>query len=347
MAKGIRRWRNKWQLRATVDGKAHTLTLDYPDTQAGLRKAVKARKVWLAQLKSGCVEDVPQFGVLAQEYLRQSDLKHSTYHVYRRALNQFWMPHLATVGVDRIKPSVVRAILKSHDVTSKTKRNALIPLRKVFELAIEEDYIDTNPVDSVRVRRHQKPPVIRFTPEEKAKILKRLDGDGYLFYLIAFETGMRTGEILGLKWEDHTGDNIHLSRSIVRGRIGSLKTYNARSVFVSPKLRKVLTSHPDRFKGGFIFVTANGDYCRDDDRFRRAWHKALKGARITYRRPYTCRHTRASEMLMAGVEPAFAARQLGHSIQMFLTVYAEWIDGVKDVQQREILKAIGGNDASS
>lgn len=340
MAKGIRRWRDKWQLRVTVQGKAHTLTLDYPDTQAGLRKAIKEREEWVDQLKSGSSPQSATFGEVAQQYLNQVDIKHSTYIVYRNDLNNVWMPGLATKPIHTIKPAVIRQILKDYDVTGKTKRNALIPLRGVFELAIEEELADVNPVDAVKIRRHQKPPVIRFTPQEKEKILARLSGDCHLFYLIAFDTGMRTGEILGLKWEDWSGDTINVTRSIVRRRIGSLKTYSARSVFVSPGLHKELSGSANRFRGGFIFQTQKGSHHRDDDKFRRAWHSALKKARITYRRPYTCRHTRASEMLMAGVEPAFAARQLGHSIQMFLNVYAEWIDGVKDREQKNILRGI-------
>jgi integrase len=342
MAKGVRRWRDKWQLRATVAGKAHTRTVNLPDTQAGLRKAEKIRAAWVQDLRKGLDKGpCPTFGVLAQAYLNQADLKHSTYHLYRRTLNQVWMPEFATKLVDQIKPAMIRKILKDYRVTSKTKRNSLIPLRKVFELGIEEEYIDANPVDPVKVRRHQKPPIIRFTPIEKQKILSRLDGDAHLFYLIAFETGMRTGEILGLMWEDWSGDTINLVRSVVRRRVSSLKTYSVRSVHVSPVLRSALTGHPARFRGGYMFTTKSGGHNLDDDKYRNAWHKALKDARVTYRRPYTCRHTRASEMLMAGIEPAFAARQLGHSIQMFLTVYADWIDGVKDTQQKDLLNAIG------
>ena len=45
-----------------------------------------------------------------------------------------------------------------------------------------------------------------------------------------------------------------------------------------------------------------------------------------YRIPYTCRHTRAAELLSIGIAPAEAAKQLGHSLQMFLATYSEFID---------------------
>ena len=39
------------------------------------------------------------------------------------------------------------------------------------------------------------------------------------------------------------------------------------------------------------------------------------------------RHTYATHMLMCGANPAFAAKQLGHSLEIFLKTYAKWIDG--------------------
>ena len=43
---------------------------------------------------------------------------------------------------------------------------------------------------------------------------------------------------------------------------------------------------------------------------------------------------------MAGVEPAFAAKQLGHTTEMFLRTYADWFSGVKDKDQIAKLSGI-------
>ena len=63
---------------------------------------------------------------------------------------------------------------------------------------------------------------------------------------------------------------------------------------------------------------------------------------IRYRRPYNLRHTYATIMLMAGMNPAFCARQLGHSVEMFLRTYAKWISGEQDAREMERLKGMGG-----
>ena len=66
----------------------------------------------------------------------------------------------------------------------------------------------------------------------------------------------------------------------------------------------------------------------DERAFRRSfWKPTLKVLGIRYRRPYNMRHSYATAMLMAGMTPAFCAKQLGHSVEMFLRTYSKWLDG--------------------
>jgi integrase len=66
---------------------------------------------------------------------------------------------------------------------------------------------------------------------------------------------------------------------------------------------------------------------------------------IRHRRPYNCRHTYATMMLMSGMTPAFCAKQLGHAVEVFHAKYARWLDGAHDDLERarfeESLGAIG------
>lgn len=75
---------------------------------------------------------------------------------------------------------------------------------------------------------------------------------------------------------------------------------------------------------------------------RRHWTPALKALGIRYRRPYNLRHTYATTMLMAGMTPAFCARQLGHSVELFLGTYSRWLDGRQnDLEMQRLERAIG------
>ena len=67
------------------------------------------------------------------------------------------------------------------------------------------------------------------------------------------------------------------------------------------------------------------------------WTEALRKLQIPYRRPYNMRPTYATAMLMAGMNPVFCAGQLGHSVALFLTTYATWINGERDAPEMKWL----------
>lgn len=63
---------------------------------------------------------------------------------------------------------------------------------------------------------------------------------------------------------------------------------------------------------------------------------------------YQTRHTYATLNLMAGANPMWVAKQLGHAtIQMVLTVYSKWIDGADKSQEREKIDAMFAADSHS
>ena len=80
------------------------------------------------------------------------------------------------------------------------------------------------------------------------------------------------------------------------------------------------------------------------------WTTTLKRLGIRHRRMYNTRHTFATIGLMAGANPAYMARQLGHGLQMFFKVYAKWIDGQADDREHakieEAIAARTGKEAS-
>ncbi len=81
--------------------------------------------------------------------------------------------------------------------------------------------------------------------------------------------------------------------------------------------------------------------------FRRSyWEPTLRRLGMRYRPPYNTRHTYATMMLMAGMTPAFCAKQLGHSVEMFLRTYAKWIDGRQNALEMNRLEAALSPDLS-
>ena len=333
------RWANgRWELRVTIDGQAYTRTAHYPDTKVGKRKAESLRKAWVQDLKDGVVQRSVLFDTLADEFILHCDHAKSTRDGNANLIDRWWRPVFGGMKVDQIRPRMIRQRLTEFDVSQKTKKNALTPLRQVLDLAIEDDLIDSNPAAAVRIKRGQKARVERFTQAERHKIMAHLTGPAYQFYALAFYAGLRTSEILGLQWEDVEMDEIHVQRAIVRREIKETKTYKRRRVFINRQLALSLCATPWVDREGWIFTNSTGGPHLDADFFTGRWNLALQQAGVRYRKPYTCRHTRASDLLMAGVEPAFAARQMGHSLEMFLNTYADWIEDARSDQQKALVQ---------
>ena len=66
---------------------------------------------------------------------------------------------------------------------------------------------------------------------------------------------------------------------------------------------------------------------------KRYWLPMLKKLGIRYRRPYCMRSTAATQGLMAGANPAWMSKQLGHSLEVFFRDYADWISGQQDTAE--------------
>jgi len=303
-----------------------------PYSTADLNAAIKRRGVLLARqklgipLRDGEVSHQQTFDKLAAAYIKAQQavgLKPSTLNDYRTILNVYWICEFGTWPASRITAPEILKVLAKWNVSGKTKKNRLGPLSGVLSHA----GINPNPVAGIRIRRGQKAPIDRYTPKERDKLLRKLVGQEAVYFTLLFACGLRPGEALGLTWADYDGEWLSITKQITRRKPADYtKTSKRRSVYVPGWARAVLNAHPSRFAGGHIFLNSTGTPFLDTDVFNKAWTRAHTKARVPYRIPYTCRHTRASELLSTGVEPAEAAKQMGHSLQMFLTVYADWIE---------------------
>jgi len=85
-----------------------------------------------------------------------------------------------------------------------------------------------------------------------------------------------------------------------------------------------------------------------EPKFRWYWMPTLKRLGIRHRPPYNTRHTYATMMLMAGMGPAFCAKQLGHSVEVFLRTYSKWLEGEQDaIEMQRMEDALSGSAASA
>lgn len=152
-------------------------------------------------------------------------------------------------------------------------------------------------------------------------------------YRIAVLTGLRPGELLGLRWQDTKPDRIHVSRAInVRGEITQGKNRNAvRTIVLSDRAQQELREQWKRTAGQeSVFGISN------QDAYSKCWRRFCEYNDITYVSLYELRHTFVS---VAQTLPEGMVKQLvGHSKSMDTWgTYAHLMDGQQD-QQAELLE---------
>ena len=156
---------------------------------------------------------------------------------------------------------------------------------------------------------------------------------------------MRPGEIGALRWEEVNleGRTANVCRIVVDGVIEErTKTKQARVVMLNSRAlnaleqaKKVagLRSKQKRMHANSPYVfppTRTSEFIQQASLTDKFFKPVLNELGIRGRRQYNCRHTYATMCLMAGMNPAFIANQLGHSVQMLLSTYAKWINSSHD-----------------
>lgn len=296
------------------------------------RKHLKNRLDLGLPLVEGQRGKVDTVADVCQDLLDTLDAKDSTHIGYERIFNRYWLPVIGdwpAADLDQLKVKDILVNLKhwktGKPLSPKTRRNVLSPLRDAFHCK----GINPNPCIGIKIRRAQRPKVERYKPDERDRLLNALQAlDSRLYFALLFAGGFRPcGEVLALGWSDWDGEEMNVDKQMTRRKIEpTTKTSKVRRTYLPTWVRPLLNGHPTRFEGGYILQNSFGRPYLDTDRFNADWKAAHKKCRIPYRDPYKCRHTRASELLSQGVEPADAAKQLGQSIEMFLRVYADFIE---------------------
>lgn len=139
-------------------------------------------------------------------------------------------------------------------------------------------------------------------------------------------------------WKDNLGGRVERGE-----RKDKTKTATERLVRLNSRALEAIRRQKEHtyLAGAEVFQDPRYGVAWDDERaFRRTfWTPLLKKLGILYRRPYNMRHSYATAMLMAGMTPAFCAKQLGHSVEMFLRTYAKWLDGAQNDLEMARLEA--------
>ncbi len=319
--------------------------------KSDLARVIKIRDKYLAKINLGLpLKDGPVVNDAIRGYTTLSNAiddflinglktpSDRTISDYTRVLENKWLPVFGGRRINEITQSDLEKyfyekvrdgnkIKLVRDWRPKYRENLIGPLRGLFDyFGIQpnpcDGVLDTNSVAS-KNRKKFKP----YDSLEARKLLDRLEGDSKYYFQFAFATGMRHQEILPLMWPDIHNQVATIQRCISNYRVvDRVKTdYEGREVFLNSAALDAINKMQSRWQKGFVFPKPDGDYYKKPKRFREAWVRAHKKAGVAYRPMKTTRHTRATELLSKGVNPAKAAKQLGHDVETFLKTYAEYL----------------------
>ena len=161
------------------------------------------------------------------------------------------------------------------------------------------------------------------------------DDEHRRYFRVAFFTGLRPGEQIGLQWDDIDWQRrmIRVRRSVSRFGKGPTKTIESRrDVELLPIVERALRSQRSTHPGVASWVFANHDGgALDLTNFReRVWRPAVARAKLRARTLYQTRHTFGTLMLEAGESPGWVARQLGHTnAEMVYRRYHKFIPNLR------------------
>jgi integrase len=206
--------------------------------------------------------------------------------------------------------------------------------------ALDDELIDRNPFVGWSPKKLEPPKedddVDPFTQAEITAILNASEGQIRNLFKFAFWTGLRTSELIALRWDDVDLINgaMTIRRAKVRKKVKAPKTRAGRRVvtLLKPALEALQEQRSfTQLAGQEVFHNPRtGEPWLHDGPIRKtAWQPALKRAGVRYRYPYQTRHTFASTLLSAGENPVWVAAMMGHKDwAMIIKVYGRWIPSI-------------------
>ena len=217
---------------------------------------------------------VETFHRFADEFLtmkRDVDkLEASTLTTYQGFLDRHILPSIPTnMKIADIKPALLKHIL-SQIGGDRTRQAVYTLLQAIFRAAKFERLIENNPMEYIRKPKHKATAAGIVTPEIYHALLDAIRGSQteHLFKF-AWDTGLRRGEIVALRWSDFNAKAATIRVSKARKRAaeeyeGTTKTaYSARTVTLSPAAVQNLIAWKKKLAAHLLqqgIPLAKGDY---------------------------------------------------------------------------------------
>lgn len=285
--------------------------------------------------------------------IRKNEMRESTLDKFKHITENHILPELGGLKLSKITPPILaqwKMSIEGKGLALATKQSAYSPLRAMLNYAVKMEYIPKNPLDKVGNFKSSgdiKKEMDFYTPQEFKRFLSAArqnaqeaeergflsEWDYYVFFAIAFYTGLRKGEIHALQWSDISDSFLSVKRSIAQKLKGGDRETapknkaSVRTLQIPVPLLTILEEHKKRWKKheGFSasYRVCGGEKCLRDTSVENRNKRFAEAAGVKKIRIHDFRHSHVSLLANKGINIQEIARRLGHSnIEMTWNTYS-------------------------
>jgi integrase len=288
-----------------------------------------------------------------------------TYRRYEQLIRVHVIPALGNVPLTKLRPLHIQETYTNVVRSGRSPRTALHchrVLREALQHAVKWQLLARNPADGVEAPRPQRYEIAALRPDAVQELLASAEQTKFGAMIhTAVATGLRLGELTGLRWQD-----VDLEGGVLAvrqtcqwlSREGFIyrqpKSYrSARPVALSPGTVNRLRRHrleqlEERVALGPGYVDADLVFADDvgaplhPSTVRKAWLGIAASAGMPALRFHDLRHAHASLLLGQGVHPKIVSERLGHStVGITLDVYSHVTPGLQTQAAKDFDRVLG------
>ena len=263
---------------------------------------------------------------------------------YKTKIRCYIKPAIGDIFIQSLRAEHVQAMVNSmigKGLSPKNIRDTYNNINAAMKKAVKLRLVPYNPCEGVSLPKRKKYKAEVYSPEMMYSLLDEAKGtDMYLPILILLTAGLRRGELLALRWEDidFKKNLLKVRRNMVHGENGyvikSPKTESGiRDIHLGDDVMKELELAKKQYSKdmltygagyqnlGFVVRQEDGSPLKPDSMTRK-WIRFLDSRGLPRIRLHDLRHSNATALIQAGVNPRVVQQRLGHSdVNITLNTY--------------------------
>jgi integrase len=359
-----RRSDGRWVARITLEGgkRKHYYAKTRQEAARLLTSGLRDREAGLP-----IVGDRQTVGQYLTSWLSiiEHSVKPRSHQSYVSVVRLYLLPTLGNVALSKLTAQQIQTIYArklKEGLSPTTVRHFHAVLHKALDNAVRLGLVPRNVADLVQTPRIRRQDMMTLTAEQAKALLSTAVGNRFeALYVLALMTGLRQGELFGLKWHDIDFDagllSVQRTLNVLAGKLvfAEPKTEMSRRNIVLPRraLRALATHRARQTEERALFGEAWTDlglvfpntigYPEDASSFvRRDFRPLLRQTGLPRIRFHDLRHTAATLLLEEGINPKVVSEMLGHAhISITLAIYGHVTPKMRQAAARAMDEVLG------